>query len=95
MLLNCVRERNKAVVTPQELRERAEDRDTDESLSLTTINIMAEAADEIEQLRAEREIVLQEHELMRKTLQTIAGNTADGLQRTQAIGALSNIGARS
>jgi hypothetical protein len=38
------------------------------------------------------DIILDEHELMRKTLQTIAGNAGDRLQETQARGALANIG---
>jgi hypothetical protein len=36
--------------------------------------------------------ILREHELMRKTLETIAANSADRLQATQARGALTNIG---
>jgi len=40
-----------------------------------------------------REDILAEHELMRKTLETIAGTAADQLQATQARGALANIGA--
>ena len=38
--------------------------------------------------------ILQEHETMRKTLEIITASAADGLQRTQAIGALANIGPR-
>lgn len=42
----------------------------------------------------ELETLTKEHELMRQTLQTIAGGASDGLQRTQALGALANIGPR-
>lgn len=38
--------------------------------------------------------ILREHETMRSTLEIIVGTAGDGLQRTQAIGALTNIGAR-
>ncbi|WP_036048670.1 hypothetical protein [Bradyrhizobium sp. Tv2a-2] len=38
--------------------------------------------------------ILNEHEVMRRSLEIITGSAADGLQRTQAIGALSNIGPR-
>lgn len=44
-----------------------------------------EAADEIERLNTENDI-------MRKALETIAGGSADGLQRLQALAALPNIG---
>ena len=37
--------------------------------------------------------ILAEHELMRRTLEIIAGNAGDRLQETQARGALANIGA--
>jgi hypothetical protein len=53
----------------------------------TTVAAMDWAAREIEQL-------LKEHELMHRTLQTIGANSSDGLQRTQALGALTNIGPR-
>lgn len=43
-------------------------------------------------LVADRAKLEQEHEIMRKTLETIAGSAADQLQATQARGALSNIG---
>lgn len=36
--------------------------------------------------------ILEEHELMRKTLQIIAGNAGDRLQETQPRGVLANIG---
>jgi len=42
-------------------------------------------ADDIKQLR-------KDNDLMYRTLQTIAANASNGLQRTQAIGALANIG---
>lgn len=48
----------------------------------------------IVQVVNEREALLAEHELMRRTLEIIAGNSADQLQATQARGALANIGPR-
>jgi hypothetical protein len=36
--------------------------------------------------------LINEHELMRKTLEVIAANSADRLQATQALGVLANIG---
>lgn len=43
-------------------------------------------------LVAERAKLMTEHDLMRRTLETIAGSAADQLQATQAKGALANIG---
>ena len=47
------------------------------------------------EIRAAQEVILREHETMRRVLETIAAGAADGLQRTQAIGALANIGPHS
>jgi hypothetical protein len=86
----------------EQLRRYGRGGDSDaEGSMLQAASILEHQRDEIvalkksiETLTTERTIVLQEHELMRSTLQTIAGGASDGLQRTQAAGALSNIGPR-